>query len=146
MRMLIALAVLASCCAAQVQAQATEEAQPTQAVTQQANPVQDQAATPPATAAEKDQPAKEHANAAAATKTAAVEEKPKTFKAPAGFRSRTVGGETRYCQQQVVLGSRFGKEVCYTQAQVKDLEANIAAQRQDMARTGVCGGPCTDAK
>jgi hypothetical protein len=145
MRMLITLVALTSCCAAQ--AQATDEAQPTQAVTEQANTAgKDEAATKPATAAEKDQPTKEQANAVTETKTAATEEKPKKYRPPAGYKSREKDGETVYCQQQVVLGSRFAHETCYTAAQMKEVEANAANQRLDLSRGRACGGPCTTAQ
>jgi opacity protein-like surface antigen len=150
MRMLIALVALASCCVAQAQAtEVVEPAQQSEAVTQpQTNTAEkEQAATQPAATAEKDQPAKEHANAATEVKTAsAEEEKPKKFRPPVGYKSREKDGETVYCKQQVVLGSRFAHETCYTVDQLKDQEANAASQRLDLSRGRACGGPCTAAQ
>jgi hypothetical protein len=149
MRTLITLAALASCCAVLAQAaESTEPAQPTEAVTQQSNSTEkDQSATPQATTEQKEQPAKESADAVATKAvTASAGEKPKKYRAPAGYKAREKDGERVYCQQQVVLGSRFAHETCFTEEQMKDVEARAAAQRLEMSRGRACGGPCTTAQ
>ena len=53
---------------------------------------------------------------------AATTEDGKPFKVPAGYRAKSVGGKQMYCATTVVLGSRFGKEKCRTEAQLRELE------------------------
>jgi hypothetical protein len=149
MRTLVTLAALASCCVSLAHAaETTEPAQPTEAVTQQTNSAEkDQAATPQATTEEKAQPAKEPVDAAATkAATASAGEKPTKYRAPPGYKAREKDGERVYCQQQVVLGSRFAHETCFTEDQMKDVEARAAAQRLEMSRGRACGGPCTTAQ
>jgi hypothetical protein len=119
----------------------------------------DEPSTPEAkseTAAEAaaDQPAAPaHANSTEATATtteatakAAVEEE-KPFKPPSGYRAKRVNGMEVYCTKVVVLGSRFPKEDCRTEAQLRDLEAQKGSMRGEMDQkkmicsgAGACGG------
>lgn len=71
--------------------------------------------------------------AAATETTAAVaEEDQKPFKPPTGYRPKRVNGNEVYCTKVVVLGSRFPKEDCRTEAQLRDLEAQKASMRNEM--------------
>ncbi|HEY4368774.1 MAG TPA: hypothetical protein VGN07_16185 [Steroidobacteraceae bacterium] len=123
MRMLIALAALASCCASQ--AQTTETVPPPKPAAPQTSAVTAVAATP------------------ATTEAAAAEVKIEKFKVPPGYKAREKDGTTLYCRKEVILGSRFPKEMCLTVAQLKDIEERGANQRMEMARGRNCGGPCT---
>jgi len=111
MRMLnlIALIVLAGCAS---QEPVRENVQPAQRAAQPANAV-----TPAALAAEKTD----------------------KFKVPPGYRPRKKDGETYYCKKETILGSRFPQEFCFTSAQLKELEANSAAQRREMQKGQLCG-------
>lgn len=75
----------------------------------------------------------------ATTKAAAEDDKP--FKPPTGYRAKRVNGNQVYCTKVVVLGSRFPKEDCRTEAQLRDLEAQKASMRGEMdQRNHVCSG------
>jgi hypothetical protein len=80
--------------------------------------------------------AEKSATPAASTEstTAAVaqEEDGRPFKPPTGYRPKRVNGNEVYCTKVVVLGSRFPKEDCRTEAQLKDLEAQRASMRNEM--------------
>jgi len=83
------------------------------------------------------------ANSTEATKAAAETEKP--FKPPTGYRAKRVNGNQVYCTKVVVLGSRFPKEDCRTEAQLRDLEAQKESMRGEMdQRNKVCSnaGAC----
>jgi hypothetical protein len=69
-------------------------------------------------------------DAQANANTAVQEEKP--FKPPQGYRPKRVNGEQVYCTKVVVLGSRFPKEDCRTEAQLRDIEAQKASMRTEM--------------
>ena len=85
-----------------------------------------------------DQPAAPaQANATEATK--AADDKP--FKPPTGYRAKRVNGNQVYCTKVVVLGSRFPKEDCRTEAQLRDLAVQKEAMRGEMdQRNKVCSG------
>lgn len=82
----------------------------------------------------------EQAAEPAAEETAAATEEPavtegaaddgKPFKVPAGYRAKTVEGKQMYCTKVVVLGSRFGKESCRTEAQLRELERQKKVQME----------------
>ena len=75
----------------------------------------------------------------ATTKDAVDDDKP--FKPPTGYRAKRVNGNQVYCTKVVVLGSRFPKEDCRTEAQLRDLEAQKASMRGEMSQKGaVCTG------
>jgi hypothetical protein len=87
-----------------------------------------------------DQPAAPaQANSTETTKAAAETDKP--FKPPTGYRAKRVNGNQVYCTKVVVLGSRFPKEDCRTEAQLRDLEAQKESMRGEMdQRNKVCSG------
>lgn len=86
-----------------------------------------------------DQPAAQ-ANSTEATAKAAVEDD-KPFKPPTGYRAKRVNGNQVYCTKVVVLGSRFAKEDCRTESQLRDLERQKEAMRGEMdQRNHVCSG------
>jgi hypothetical protein len=74
------------------------------------------------------------ASPAPATETtaAAVQQDDKPFKPPTGYRPKRVNGDQVYCTKVVVLGSRFPKEDCRTEAQLRDLEVQKASMRNEM--------------
>jgi hypothetical protein len=104
----------------------TPEAKP-EAVEQATQAQQAQAAEQPTATATEEAPAAE-----------AEAEEDKPFKIPAGYRARTVGGKTMYCTKNVVLGTRFGKESCRTEAQLRELEAQQAPVPANPSCSGVC--------
>ena len=78
-------------------------------------------------------------DAQANANTAVQEEKP--FKPPQGYRPKRVNGDQVYCTKVVVLGSRFPKEDCRTEAQLRDLAAQKEAMRGEMdQKNKVCSG------
>lgn len=112
MRMLnlIALTILAGCAS---QEQAKESPQPAQVATH-------------------------HASAAAPT-AAVADAKAQKFKVPPGYKARVKEGTTVYCRKDIILGSRFPTESCYTEAQIDQLQANAAAARREMQKGQICG-------
>ena len=52
---------------------------------------------------------------------------------PAGYRRKVDNGHIYYCAKVKVLGSRFPKEDCRTQAQLEQLEAEKAEMRDEIA-------------
>lgn len=69
---------------------------------------------------------------AAETTAAAVQEDDKPFKPPVGYRPKRVNGDQVYCMKIVVLGSRFPKEDCRTESQLRDLELQRESMRNEM--------------
>ncbi len=65
--------------------------------------------------------------------TEVKEDKP--FKIPAGFRTKTRGEKTVYCRSDTVSGSRFAKEQCFTEEQLKKKAAENEAARQEMEKS-----------
>jgi hypothetical protein len=96
------------------------------------------AKTEAASEAAADQPAAPaQANSTEATTKAADADKP--FKPPTGYRAKRVNGNQVYCTNVKVTGSRFPKEDCRTEAQLRDLEAQKATMRGEMdQRNRVC--------
>jgi hypothetical protein len=85
------------------------------------------------------------ANSTEATAKAAEADKP--FKPPTGYRAKRVNGNEVYCTKVTVLGSRFPKEDCRTEAQLRDLEAQKASMRGEMEQknklcSSSAGGAC----
>jgi hypothetical protein len=79
--------------------------------------------------------------ATSASADAKADDKP--FKAPPGYRAKRINGKQMYCAENVVLGSRFGKEKCRTEAQLRAIakqqeEASMRSSQQ------ACSGatPC----
>lgn len=87
--------------------------------------------------------------AANATTTASIatEGDQKPFKPPAGYRAKRVNGEQVYCAKLVVLGSRFPKEDCRTESDLRELALRKEEMRRDVESTrsicasdnGACG-------
>jgi hypothetical protein len=117
-----------------------------------------QAQTPAASEAapEDTQAASENAAAEQATETepaaeqAAATEQPaepaadqadtKPFKIPPGYRSKRVNGKTIYCSSTVVSGSRFGKEKCRTEQQLREIARQREAATQPQPNQPACSG------
>jgi hypothetical protein len=86
------------------------------------------AQTAPATQSEK--------VAADETTTASLAvDKVKPFKPPPGYRPKRINGEQVYCAKLVVLGSRFPKEDCRTEADLRELALRSDEMRRDVERT-----------
>lgn len=66
------------------------------------------------------------------------------FKPPPGYRVKIYGWDIVYCRKTPVLGSRFSKEVCMTEAQLKEHMATNEEMRRNKDQTSrVCaGGAC----
>lgn len=69
------------------------------------------------------------------------------FKPPAGYKAKIVGWDILYCRKMVILGSRFPKEICMTEAQLRDHVARNDEMRRDVDKAtrtcstaGACGG------
>jgi hypothetical protein len=79
------------------------------------------------------------ADKGAAQANAAVKEE-RRFKPPTGYRPKRVNGAQVYCTNVKVTGSRFAKEDCRTEAQLRDIEAQKASMRTEMDQIKhVCG-------
>jgi hypothetical protein len=64
------------------------------------------------------------------------------FKPPQGFKPKILEWSIVYCKKMTVLGTRFPKEVCMTEAQLKDHVATNEAMGRDMDRTSrICSNP-----
>lgn len=87
----------------------------------QAQPVEPASATEPAT---------EQTTEQTAPATATMEED-KPFKIPAGYREKRVNGKVMYCSSRVTSGSRFGKDTCRTEAQLRAIERQKEAARSE---------------
>jgi hypothetical protein len=74
--------------------------------------------------------------------------KPKRqFKPPLGYKAKIVDWEILYCRKMVITGSRFPKEVCMTETQLKEHVAKNDEMRRDVNRVTrtcssveACGG------
>ena len=92
-----------------------------------------------------EQPAAASSEAATAT-TAAVDDKT-PLRPPQGYRPKRVNGEQVWCAKLVVLGSRFPKEDCRNEAELRELIRIRESMRTDMEqRLRTCaskaGGAC----
>ncbi len=85
-------------------------------------------------------------NPSAQTETKAKAElapEEKKFKPPAGYKPKRVNGEQVWCQKTVILGSKFPKEDCRTEAQLREIIRSRASMREDLGRGRACtGGGC----
>ncbi len=68
----------------------------------------------------------------------------RAFQPPAGYRKKTKGSTTVYCRNDTPVGTRFGTEYCYTQAELERMDASRANIRQevDRARRTCVGAGC----
>lgn len=75
----------------------------------------------------------------AATAAAAPAEEADEFKPPPGYKRKVENGNIFYCAKVTVLGSRFPKDDCRTQAQLEDLEMQKANARGELEqRRAIC--------
>lgn len=65
------------------------------------------------------------------TPATATMEEDKPFKVPAGYREKRVNGKVMYCSSRVVSGSRFGKDTCRTEEQLRAIERQKEAARTE---------------
>lgn len=64
----------------------------------------------------------------------------KKFKPPAGYKPKRVNGEQVWCQKTVILGSKFPKEDCRTEAQLREIIRSRASMREELGRGRSCSG------
>jgi hypothetical protein len=70
----------------------------------------------------------------------------KPLRPPAGYRPKRINGEQVWCAKLVVLGSRFPKEDCRNEAELRELIRIRESMRTDMEqRTKTCtsAGGCS---
>jgi hypothetical protein len=93
-----------------------------------------------ATLAPSDTSAEQPAAAATETETMAKAETKaeKPFKPPAGYKAKRVNGEQVWCQKTVILGSKFPKEDCRTEAQLREIVRSRASMREELGRGRAC--------
>jgi hypothetical protein len=97
---------------------------------------------------DKPEPAAERAPPAAAetadtkgAQDAKPAEKKPEFKPPAGYKVKIHGWDIVYCRKTPVLGSRFPKEICMTEAELREhLAANDEMRRNKDQSSRVCAG------
>ena len=88
--------------------------------------------------------------AASETKTAAVateSEKKVPFKPPAGYKPKRINGEQVWCAKQVILGSRFPRQDCRNEAELREMIRSRESMRDEMesrirtctSANGACG-------
>lgn len=76
-----------------------------------------------------------------ATSAAQPADKPRAFEPPPGYKRRLHAGQTVYCKKMVVLGSRFPKQDCRTQAELEELLARGESMRGDLdQQQHICSG------
>lgn len=77
------------------------------------------------------------------TAKAETSEEEIAFKPLPGYRPRRVDGQQVWCQKTVVLGSKFPKEDCRTEAQMRELIRSRQSMREDLGQRRPCaGGGC----
>ena len=67
-----------------------------------------------------------------------TDEKP--FKPPAGYKPKRIDGRQVWCQKTVILGSKFPKEDCRTEAQLREIARSRASMREELGRGRSCSG------
>lgn len=65
------------------------------------------------------------------TAATATMQEDKPFKIPAGYREKRVNGKVVYCSSRVVSGSRFGKDTCRSEEQLRAIEQQKEAARSE---------------
>ena len=91
----------------------------------------------------------EQATANATTTASIATEEGRAFKPPQGYRPKRINGEQVYCTKTAVLGSRFPKEDCRNEAELRELIRNKEQMKNDLDRVravcasnnGSCGMP-----
>lgn len=92
-------------------------------------------ATQPAATATETKPAEQATtttDTATAQTAAAAESKNIPLRPPAGYRPKRINGQQVWCAKQVVLGSRFPKEDCRNEAELRELIRIRESMRTDM--------------
>lgn len=95
-----------------------------------ATPIQAQAQTSPQAGHAAGSGAQGHPDSGAAKAASAGE-----FAPPPGFRARTYKGQRVYCRSEVLVGTRLARPVCYTQAEVEDIERRRRSLEDDISRS-----------
>jgi hypothetical protein len=62
------------------------------------------------------------------------------FKPPAGYKMKRLNGEQVWCQKTVILGSKFPREDCRTEAQLREIARSRSSMREDLSRGRTCTG------
>jgi hypothetical protein len=107
-------------------------------------------ATQPEATATQTKPAEQATTATetpAAQTAAAAQDNQKALRPPAGYRPKRVNGEQVWCAKLVVLGSKFPKEDCRNEAELRELIRIRESMRTDMeqrlrtcaSNNGACG-------
>jgi hypothetical protein len=81
-----------------------------------------------------------------ATAAVAPADKQVALKPPAGYKPKRINGEQVWCAKLVVLGSKFPKEDCRNEAQLRELIRTQESMRTDMeqrTRTCTSSGGCS---
>jgi hypothetical protein len=108
-------------------------------------PATQPAATP--TETKPAEPATATTDTATAQTAAVAEDKNLPLKPPAGYRPKRINGQQVWCAKLVVLGSRFPKEDCRNEAELRELIRIRESMRTDMeqrlrtcaSNNGACG-------
>lgn len=104
-------------------------------------PTAPESKTEPTTQAASESPAVQPAETQPVAKAEESAEKP--FQPPAGYRPKRVNGQQVWCQKTVVLGSKFPKEDCRNEAELRELIRSRASMRDDLNQRRPCaGGGC----
>lgn len=64
----------------------------------------------------------------------------KRFKPPQGYKPKRVNGEQIWCAKTFVTGSKFPKEDCRTEAQLREMLRSQASMRDELSRGRTCAG------
>jgi hypothetical protein len=73
--------------------------------------------------------------------SALAEDKKPQFKPPPGYKVKINGWDIVYCRKEAVLGSRFKKEICMTEAELKAYLASQDEMRRNKDQSSrVCVG------
>jgi len=95
-------------------------------------PATQPAATATATETKPAEPATTTTDPAAAQTAAVADDKNVPLRPPAGYRPKRVNGQQVWCAKLVVLGSRFPKEDCRNEAELRELIRIRESMRTDM--------------
>jgi hypothetical protein len=74
------------------------------------------------------------------TAKAETSEKEIAFKPLPGYRPKRIDGAQVWCQKTAVLGSKFPKEDCRTEAEMRELIRSRQSMRQDLDQRRPCSG------
>jgi hypothetical protein len=68
---------------------------------------------------------------AGAAEPAKAADAERQFKPPPGFKAKILDWNVVYCRKTAVLGSRFPKEICMTEAELKEHMASTDEMKRD---------------